>query len=181
MDTTAKVDIRRLQLLNDRIAQTIEALNQVRLSVHGLGLSHTAGNVPGFGLGNVGGNVGLGFGGLPFQGGVPYGFQGGVPYGLQGGNIGLNPGFLPPGIQHSSPFGYGFPQHLPQAVAGGWPVQNGIWGNQNIGGFGGGLNHTSPEVLDFQNRALGLGLDPYTVARIIQSFPFAQSAVPGLY
>jgi hypothetical protein len=32
----AKVDVRKLQLLNDRIAQTIEALNQVRLSVHGL-------------------------------------------------------------------------------------------------------------------------------------------------
>ena len=36
---TAKIDIRKLQLLNDRINQTIDALNQVRLSVHGL--SHT--------------------------------------------------------------------------------------------------------------------------------------------
>ena len=33
---TAKVDIEKLQLLNDRINQTIEALNQVRMSVHGL-------------------------------------------------------------------------------------------------------------------------------------------------
>ncbi len=33
---TAKVDIRKLQILNDRINQTIDALNQVRLSVHGL-------------------------------------------------------------------------------------------------------------------------------------------------
>lgn len=33
---TAKVDMRRLQLLNDRIAQVMEALNQVRFSVHGL-------------------------------------------------------------------------------------------------------------------------------------------------
>jgi exopolyphosphatase/pppGpp-phosphohydrolase len=33
---TAKIDIRKLQLLNDRINQTIDALNQVRLSVHGL-------------------------------------------------------------------------------------------------------------------------------------------------
>ena len=31
----AKVDIEKLQVLNDRIAQTIDALNQVRLSVHG--------------------------------------------------------------------------------------------------------------------------------------------------
>jgi hypothetical protein len=33
---TVKVDIQKLQLLNDRIAQTIDALNQVRLSVHGI-------------------------------------------------------------------------------------------------------------------------------------------------
>jgi hypothetical protein len=33
----AKVDVRKLQVLNDRINQTIDALNQVRLSVHGLG------------------------------------------------------------------------------------------------------------------------------------------------
>lgn len=37
----AKVDVRKLQLLNDRINQTIEALNQVRLSVHGL--AHSSG------------------------------------------------------------------------------------------------------------------------------------------
>ena len=44
---TAKVDIQKLQLLNDRIAQCFDALNQVRLSVHGL--SHTSaqqGQVP---------------------------------------------------------------------------------------------------------------------------------------
>src|SRR5215475_9163436 len=55
---TAKVDIRKLQLLNDRINQCLDALNQVRLSVHGLsqGLSHsnpqagiTAGPTSGFG------------------------------------------------------------------------------------------------------------------------------------
>ena len=34
---TAKVDIRKLQTLNDCINRTIEALNQVRLSVHGAG------------------------------------------------------------------------------------------------------------------------------------------------
>lgn len=32
----ARVDIAKLQLLNDRINQTIDALNQVRMSVHGL-------------------------------------------------------------------------------------------------------------------------------------------------
>ncbi|WP_394837335.1 hypothetical protein LVJ94_10550 [Pendulispora rubella] len=274
MDTTAKVDIRKLQLLNDRIAQTIEALNQVRLSVHGLGLSHTTGNVPGLGLGNVGGNVGLGF-----QGGVPFGLQGAVPWGqnigiqhtspfgyqqglqglqalqglqgipgyqqgLQGMIPGLGlqhsnpflglqqgiPGMIPglglqqgipgmiPGLQHASPFGYqqGIPGVIPglglqhtspygfgyQQQAGGWPVQglqglqgqNNVWGVPNV--FGGGLAHTSPDVLELQNRQLGLGqlglgqvglgqvgygLDPFTHARILQNFPFAQSAVPGLF
>jgi hypothetical protein len=37
---TAKIDIRKLQLLNDRISQTIDALNQVRMSVHGLAHSN---------------------------------------------------------------------------------------------------------------------------------------------
>jgi hypothetical protein len=254
MDTTAKVDIRRLQLLNDRIAQTIEALNQVRLSVHGLGLSHTTGNVQGFGLGQVGGNVGLGFGNVhplqalqALQGAVPWGQNIGMnpgiqhtsPFGYQQGIPGLVPGLqqgspfggfqqgipglqqgspfgggyqqgipgLIPGLQHASPFGYqqGIPGLIPglqqgspfgyqqQGVAGGWgvPGQNNAWGVPNQGGFGGGLAHTSPELLELQQRQLGLGqigqggfgvgLDPYTAARILQSFPFAQSAVPGLY
>ena len=41
-----KVDIQKLQLLNDRIAQTIDALNQVRLSVHGI--QHTTAPTAGF-------------------------------------------------------------------------------------------------------------------------------------
>jgi hypothetical protein len=35
----ANVDIQKLQILNDRITQALEALDQVRLSVHGI--SHT--------------------------------------------------------------------------------------------------------------------------------------------
>ena len=59
---TAKVDIRRLQLLNDRVNQCIDALNQVRLSVHGL--SHTGGTVPGVqaGFGQFAPNPYFGFG-----------------------------------------------------------------------------------------------------------------------
>jgi len=72
----AKVDIRKLQLLNDRIAQVTDALNQVRLSVHGL--SHTAASIgqPGWGV--------------PFGAFQPFGalqqpvfgFPQGIPYGL---------------------------------------------------------------------------------------------------
>jgi hypothetical protein len=43
---TVKVDIEKLQMLNDRINQTIDALNQLRRSVHNyqseFGLQHTA-------------------------------------------------------------------------------------------------------------------------------------------
>ena len=40
---TVKVDLQKLQLLNDRITQTIEALDQVRASVHGIQHSMGAG------------------------------------------------------------------------------------------------------------------------------------------
>jgi hypothetical protein len=156
MDTTAKVDIRKLQLLNDRIAQTIEALNQVRLSVHGLGgLSHTSGgpfgNMGGYGVPGVQGLQGLqGLGGIqglqginPFQQGNPYG------YGQNLGGIGGNGGFGMPGIQHTSPFGY--PQQQlggfnPQQQLVGWPQQQlGGYPQQQLGGFGvPGIQHTSP-------------------------------------
>lgn len=46
---TANVDIHKLQLLNDRINQTIEALNQVRMSVHGLQHTAAAGQNVGWG------------------------------------------------------------------------------------------------------------------------------------
>lgn len=76
---TVKVDAQKLQMLNDRINQTIDALNQVRMSTHGLQHSPVAG-APGVipqGLGQVG--VGqVGFGAQPF-GYAPYGY----PMGLQ--------------------------------------------------------------------------------------------------
>src|SRR5262249_43397069 len=50
---TARVDIRKLQLLNDRIAQTIDALNQVRLSVHAVQQTAVPGVVPGLGIGHT--------------------------------------------------------------------------------------------------------------------------------
>jgi hypothetical protein len=101
---TVKVDIQKLQLLNDRIAQTIEALNQVRMSVHGI--QHT---VSPFGYGapysgftpQLGIPQQLGFApqfapyptpypGTPYPGMV--GPQSAVPYGVPFG-----------GVQHVSP------------------------------------------------------------------------------
>lgn len=59
----ARVDIRKLQLLNDRITQTIDALNQVRWSVHGL--QHATGGVPSQGA----------YGPNPMQQTLPFGNQ----------------------------------------------------------------------------------------------------------
>lgn len=48
---TVKVDMQKLQLLNDRITQTIEALNQLRMSVNGI--QHTPATYGGYGYGQV--------------------------------------------------------------------------------------------------------------------------------
>jgi hypothetical protein len=49
MMQTATVDIRRLQILNDSINRTIDALNQVRLSVYGAVTPNALGVSPGIG------------------------------------------------------------------------------------------------------------------------------------
>jgi hypothetical protein len=70
----AKVDVRKLQVLNDRINQTIDALNQVRLSVHGVhGLGHT-GAPPQLGFMSQG----YGFPQTQTQGWGQQGFTGGL-------------------------------------------------------------------------------------------------------
>lgn len=108
---TAKVDIRKLQLLNDRINQCIDALAQVRLSVHGLQHSNPIGQM-GFGIGsNPFGQSSFG-NPLAQQGGGLYGQQQGIQgQGIQGmqnpwpsqqsfGQQGGQGGF---GLSHTSP------------------------------------------------------------------------------
>jgi len=95
---TAKVDIRKLQLLNDRINQVIDALNQVRLSVHGIqqpaagpfGISQQVGYP-------LQGAMGGGYGQAPFGLAGAYGQQAGIP--------GLVPGLSHTGGYGQSPFG----------------------------------------------------------------------------
>ena len=140
---TAKVDIRKLQTLNDCINRTIEALNQVRLSVHSGGLAHSA-------------QMGL-------QGVESPAFFGG----------GFNPNF--PGA-FASPFGW-------QQAAGMVPGFGNI-GGQQMGGFPNafgtnvGLGHTAfdPRFAGVDPRIAGWGFqnDPFTQARVGQTFPFAQ-------
>ena len=170
---TAKVDIRKLQLLNDRINQCIDALNQVRLSVHGLsqGLSHTGGQ-PGsqYGLGGpMGSQYGLGspgFGGNPFTQGINPFTQGGAsPFGFGSQGIGQMPlgqspwnqGFVP-GLSHTggqTPFGGQSPF------------------TQGINPY---LSSVSPEALEASVRPIWA--DPFLTARITQTFPYAQYPVP---
>ncbi len=133
---TAKVDIRKLQLLNDRINQCIDALNQVRLSVHGL--SQTSGAAQGF----------------------PFGSVAGVP------------GFLP-GISHTTASAQGIPGVFPGnlgAASIGYPGM--IPGVSPL--FG--LSHTSAESLENYTRPTWA--DPYLAARVAQTFPYIQFAVP---
>jgi hypothetical protein len=141
----AKVDVRKLQLLNDRIAQTIEALNQVRLSV--IGLSHTPVSPMAFPPTN-----------LPYP----------------GYNMATPPIYPPiqgmfPGLQHTpfqipfqTPFQSQFqlpnvPGFVPQ-----FPITAGF-----TSPFMSGLSHSSPELFEklFELKAS----DPY---RLAQTFPF---------
>jgi hypothetical protein len=136
---TAKVDIEKLQLLNDRIVQTIEALNQVRLSVHGLQSARTSGQqIPGV----------FGSFGLSHTGGF------GQPN---------------PWIQQQNPW---VQQQNP------WMQQQNPWAAQyaqSIPGLGGfGLSHTG-----FDPYRQG-GVDPMIYARIVQTFPFLSTDVPGM-
>jgi len=193
---TAKVDIRKLQLLNDRINQTIDALNQVRLSVHGL--SHTSGinpNVPNVGTTAFGLGAGAQQGGFQ-QGGFPQVPQVGFPQVQQ-------PGFpqgFGGGFSHTPPFfggvqGAGMNPYAGIGLQGG--PQGGLQGGLNpyagiggaavgwnpylaqmgpIGQFGGLSHSTGQEPLEaFARPAWN---DPLLAVKVAQTFPYAQFAVP---
>jgi hypothetical protein len=179
----AKVDVRKLQILNDRINQTIEALNQVRLSVHGLGHSGLQNPFPGQGYGLQQGmgvpnpylsgtqTPGQGLGGPFSQLHNQFGQQG-VP-GMGGGQGFQHSPFAP---QLQSPFVNPF---ATQNMASPWGQagqqtpftgqQTPFMGQQGgFGGVGGGLFHSSPDVIDRQIAELRAS-DPQ---RITQTFPY---------
>ena len=161
----AKVDVRKLQLLNDRIAQTIEALNQVRLSVHGLSHTNVMQSAMPFGQTN-----------MPFtQGNFPFTPQN-IPYPGYGMMPPTYPGYQGffPGLSHSpftAPYTMGnVPGFIPP-----FPIQGFTppFPTPNFPGFTplpfmSGLSHTSPEI--YEQRILELkASDPY---RLVQTFPF---------
>lgn len=161
---TAKVDIRRLQMLNDCINRTIEALNQVRLSVHGGSLQHSA---P-FGVQGIGTPA--------------FGYPGAFasPYGISPQMFGVIPG-----IGHTAANAYGnpFTPNLTQnAFATNpfasnplayWATQQNAWTQTTpwtaqVPWTQTGLGHTG---IDPRFNG-GYEYDPYVTARIAQTFPF---------
>jgi len=117
---TVKVDIQKLQLLNDRIAQTIEAVNQLRMSAYGI--QHSPVSPYGYGTPYGGGYA------TPSSGFAPQFGSYGVPYGSPYGTPTFatptfaTPGYpspFVPGLQHT---GTAFPGAFPQTS----PVGNGI-------------------------------------------------------
>ena len=170
----ARVDVRKLQILNDRINQTIDALNQVRLSVHGLG--HT-------GMNPLGYSVPQGLGAPnPYLFGAPSPYQSLHGFGGQLSQLSSQLGQQGLGFQHSpfvpypnpyvSPFlaqGMVNPWTIPQAGLTGtpWGAMGGA-GAFQTGGIGGGLFHSGPELIDKQIAEVKAS-DPY---RISQTFPF---------
>jgi hypothetical protein len=136
----AKVDVGKLQLLNDRITQVMDALNQVRFSVHGL--THTGAPtgqpVPGFQLGQFGIPQQPQFG-IPQQ--PQFGFQQQTPYGVgqPWGQLGI-PQQPQLGFQQQVPYGMGQPFGQPGTQMG---LQQPIMGGGLVG-----LQHTpySPGV-----------------------------------
>jgi len=176
---TVKVDIQKLQLLNDRIAQTIEALNQVRMSAHGI--QHT---------------------GSPYGQYMPQGVSQFSPYGVNpyqqqspyqvAQSPYPSPYALPfpspffAGIQHTTtqpypttPYATPFttPFTTPFATS---PFTTSPWQTP-------GLSHTTAPVATtlgaWTMPYVGNGLshspwDPSWGVRVAQSFPFAQSPYP---
>lgn len=159
---TAKVDIRRLQLLNDRINQCLDALNQVRLSVHGLSHSGIAqeANPAGYPL-----QQDPRFADPRFTAGM----------------------FAPPiqapiwgqGLAHSAP-GYGAYGAIPTGF---WPgmtpqVPNPLGfapGQIPLANPFGGLSHTGADLEGFNRPSWA---DPFLAVKVAQTFPYARLAVP---
>jgi hypothetical protein len=164
----ARVDVRKLQILNDRINQTLDALNQVRLSVHGLG--HTSGSGGANPFGPQGQTLG-------YQGGVgqsgwnqqqAFGQQGfgQQPFGMPG--MGGQQGWL--GHTGQTTTQNPFAQYLGlQGLQGQQP-----YFGQQQNPFLGGLSHSGPEIVEqriLEQRAS----DPQ---RLLQTFPFAFGLSP---
>jgi len=166
---TAKVDIRKLQLLNDRINQCIDALHQVRLSVHALQQGYQTQQPYGMGFNPFQSHT-QGLWNQPFQQ-QPFGFpqqfgQGMNPQlfgqGQQFGQ-GINPQLFGQGQQFGQGQTFNPTQQNPGLLHSGTPFQTQ------------GLSHTGFEQ-EFYNRPLST--DPLLAFRVATTFPYAHFPVP---
>lgn len=168
---TAKVDIRKLQLLNDRVSQCIDALNQVRLTVHGL--SHSSA----IGIGGVGG-IGAESSPMSFPQTLSQDprFAPNAQWGA--GLSHSTPGYGPMGAGLAQGTGQPFFGQIPGQFAGQTPGQIPGpfgFGQQALGGPYGGLSHSN---LDFESYNRPTWADPFLAARVAQTFPYARFAAP---
>src|SRR4029450_10981224 len=180
---TAKVDIRKLQLLNDRINQVIDALHQVRLSVHALQQGYQTQQQPygaGFGTPAFGPFQGQTFNPLlqqnPFQQ-TQTPFQQNPFQQTQQNPFQQNPFQQSFGQGMNPLFGQGFQQGMnpmtqmnPQSTG----PNPGLL-HSGTPWFGQGLSHTSSEQ-DLYNRPIWS--DPLLAARLSSTFPYAHYPVP---
>ena len=150
---TAKVDIKKLQILSDRINQCIDALNQVRISVHGLAQSNP------FTQGALGTQ---GFGQVP-------GLSHTSPFGIGA----TNP------MYPTNPYAsFGAPQGVPGIGQAGFGQPG--FGQQGFAPLNQlGLSHTGPEGIEGYPGASTWN-DPYLAARVTQTFPYLKFAVPPI-
>src|SRR5688572_4343689 len=181
---TAKVDIRKLQLLNDRINQCLDALAQVRLSVHGLASGFGQQGIPGLASPQPG---------LPWLQGQPQGVPGYLGPQTFAPQPFVSPFFAPqqflpqqiaspqfaPPFYAQQPTPYPVPQNVglshtsahgqsPGAFIMGSPLASQIpsqipWTSPI------GLSHTNPEEA-YSRSPLS---DPFVASRIGQTFPYA--------
>ncbi len=129
---TATVDIRRLQILNDSINRTIDALNQVRLSVYGSVTPNALGVTPA---------------------------MGGLAHAAAQNPFVTNPFANQVANQFVTPYTSPFGGAVSNALTNPYVNQFSTFANT-------GLGHSA-----FGN---AFGADPYTTARIAQTFPFLQ-------
>lgn len=158
----ARVDVRKLQILNDRINQTIDALSQVRLSVHGLGHTGVPTNLfqPFSMIPPTTGYPTIPFAGIPPVPPIPYGAIPPIP-----GPIGLShtpyTPFVNPFLNLPTPFATPF---VNPAI----PPTPGVTPNWTPAPWTGGLLHSTLDPLELKLLEMR-ALDPI---RIRETFPF---------
>jgi hypothetical protein len=132
--STVRIDLQRLQILNDRLCQTLEALNQIRLSAHSpayFGGAPVGYGIPAYGMPTTAMNPYMGQYVNPYIGATPY--AGVTPY------VGATPFY-----------GYGIPAVTPNFF-GGVGVGHAV-GTSPIGGIntGWGVNTGRVAPVSFQ-------------------------------